>query len=168
MGNVNFGRRVARGVWVLMAAVIAAGLFSIGAQAQDADDPEAEATQIRIVQIPIMNSAKGMRLFASKGCVACHMINGVGGKRGPALDAKAGARVVSPMQIAARMWRGAPAMIAMQERGFGRAIDFSGDELGHLFAFIADAKRQEGFSEALIPIRTRRMIEELNKNVPNK
>lgn len=166
MSKMILGRRVARSARVLFAAAMAAGLLSMGAQAQDADNPKEEETQIRIVQIPVMNSATGMRLFASKGCVACHMINGVGGKRGPALDAKAGTRIVSPMQVAARMWRGAPAMIAMQERGLGRAIDFSGDELGHLFAFIADAKRQRGFSEALIPVRTRRMIEELNKNLP--
>jgi hypothetical protein len=157
---------VVRGARALLVAGLATALLSVGAQAQDAGDPEDEDTQIRIVQLPVMNSATGMRLFASKGCVACHIINGVGGKRGPALDAKESAQIVSPMQVAARMWRGAEAMIEMQEAGFGKSIEFTGAELGHLFAFIADAKRQKGFSEALVPVRTRRMIKELDKNLP--
>ena len=27
----------------------------------------------------MMNAERGMRLFASKGCVICHAVNGVGG-----------------------------------------------------------------------------------------
>ena len=29
--------------------------------------------------MPMMNPARGRKLFASKGCVTCHSINGVGG-----------------------------------------------------------------------------------------
>lgn len=38
--------------------------------------------------LPQMDAAKGRELFASKGCVVCHSVNGVGGEDAPALDAE--------------------------------------------------------------------------------
>ena len=39
------------------------------------------------LMLPIMSPARGRILYASKGCVACHAINGVGGEDAPPLDA---------------------------------------------------------------------------------
>ncbi len=41
----------------------------------------------RSLTMPHMDPALGRKLFASKGCVACHAINGVGGHDAVALDA---------------------------------------------------------------------------------
>lgn len=50
----------------------------------------------------------------SKGCVRCHSINGVGGTNARSLDWSTMSGPVNPFDFAARMWRGAPAMIAVQ------------------------------------------------------
>ncbi|MHA7871017.1 MAG: c-type cytochrome, partial [Hyphococcus sp.] len=69
-----------------------------------------------------MDPVKGRALFIDKGCVICHAVNGVGGKAAPALDAPVGDGPVDPLEFAARMWRGAPAMIELQSIELGYAI----------------------------------------------
>lgn len=101
--------------------------------------------------MPQMSSTRGRKLFASKGCVACHAINGVGGKAGPNLDAQEMATIMHPYEFAAKMWRGAPAMIAMQMEAFGEQLSFSGDELADIIAFAHDHEAQHAFSVADIP-----------------
>ncbi len=101
--------------------------------------------------MPMMNSARGRKLFASKGCVTCHAINGVGGEDAPPLDAHTMQLFMSPYEFVARMWRGAATMIALQEEMMGERIDFTGEELADITAFAHDEEEQHKFSEADIP-----------------
>ena len=111
------------------------------------------------IEMPMMNPARGRELFASKGCVVCHSINGVGGTDAPALDASTMLPHMNPFDFAAKMWRGAPAMIAMQKEELGSQIEFTGDELADIIAFAHDAAEQKKFSEADIPQRIKDMME---------
>jgi cytochrome c len=112
---------------------------------------------VRLV-MPEMNSAKGMRLFASMGCVACHSVNGVGGHDAAALDAHTMKKVMNPFEFSAKMWRGAPAMIAAQEEAMEGQIYFTGQELAHIIAFVHDDAQQHKFSEAMIPPNIRKRM----------
>lgn len=58
---------------------------------------------------------------------------------------------MSPFDFTARMWRGAPAMIAAQEDELGAQIEFTGEELASIIAFVHDADEQARFSEDEIP-----------------
>jgi cytochrome c len=112
---------------------------------------------VRLV-MPNMDAAKGMRLFASKGCVACHAVNGVGGHDAPALDAHTMKKVMNPFEFAAKMWRGAPAMIAAQEEAMEGQILFTGKELADIIAFVHDDAQQHKFTEAMIPANIRKLM----------
>ncbi len=101
--------------------------------------------------MPMMNSARGRKLFASKGCVTCHSINGVGGEDAPNLDAHTMLLFMNPFDFAAKMWRGAATMIALQEDVMGGQIEFNGQELADIIAFVHDEEEQHKFSEADIP-----------------
>ncbi|OWV40346.1 hypothetical protein CDZ97_20705 [Mameliella alba] len=101
--------------------------------------------------MPTMNAARGRELFASKGCVVCHSINGVGGEDAPMLDANFMDDVMNPFEFAARMWRGAGAMVALQEDELGGQIDLTGEELADIIAFVHDAEEQRKFSMADVP-----------------
>lgn len=103
------------------------------------------------LRMPSMNQARGRILFASKGCVICHSVNGIGGDRAPNLDAHAMPADMNPFEFAAKMWRGAAAMIAMQEEAFGGQIAFTGNELADLVAFAHSDEEQHKFSKADIP-----------------
>lgn len=101
--------------------------------------------------LPRMDAAEGRKLFASKGCVVCHSINGVGGEDAPMLDAEFMDLPMNPFEFAARMWRGAEAMVALQRDELGDVIALNGDELAAIIAFVHDADEQTRFSEADIP-----------------
>jgi mono/diheme cytochrome c family protein len=103
------------------------------------------------IVLPVPDAERGRFLFASKGCVVCHSINGVGGKAGPALDAEADDRAIDPLEFAARMWRGAGAMAFLQSMEFGYQIEMAGDEIADLAAFIASRALQSTFSEKDVP-----------------
>ena len=107
---------------------------------------------------PTMNAESGMRLFASKGCVACHAINGVGGHDATKLDAHAMDRVMHPFDFVARMWTMAPAMIQAQEEGLGHQILFTGEEIADIIAFVHDDGQQHKFTEAAITAEVRKMM----------
>lgn len=79
--------------------------------------------------MPRMNAELGRKLFASKGCVACHSVNDVGSEDASSLDAHDMELCMNPFDLAARMWRMAPYMIAAQEEAFGEQIQFTDDEL---------------------------------------
>lgn len=110
--------------------------------------------------LPPMNAAKGRMLFASKGCVVCHSINGVGGTDAPKLDASTMKVPMDPFDFAAKMWHGAPAMIAMQQNELGAQIQFTGDELADIIAFAHDPAEQKKFSESDIPANIKKHMEE--------
>jgi len=97
------------------------------------------------------DSARGRALFTGKGCVVCHSINGVGGMAGPALDADPYAPRLDVFDFAARMWRGAPTMIVLQEMELGYQIDLTGQELADLARFIHDAEAQRTFQQTDVP-----------------
>lgn len=115
------------------------------------------------LMMPSMNSSEGRKLFASKGCVVCHSINGVGGEDAMMLDAEFMDMPMNPFEFAARMWRGAPAMIEAQEYELGYQIEFTGEELAAIIAFVHDPDEQAKFSEADIPDELKEMMEHMEE-----
>ncbi len=103
------------------------------------------------LMMPIMNPARGRILYASKGCVACHAINGIGGQDAPPLDAATMPRIMNPFSFAANMWRGAETMIILQQEIFGEQIQLSGQELFDIIGFVHNAEEQKKFSQSDIP-----------------
>jgi len=110
------------------------------------------------LMLPSMNPARGRELFASKGCVVCHSVNGVGGEDAPMLDAETMDNVMNPFDFAAKMWRGAGAMVALQEDELGGQIELTGQELADIIAFVHDASEQKRFSDADIPHEIEEMM----------
>jgi cytochrome c len=110
-----------------------------------------DARPARSMSLPVPDAERGRRLFVAKGCVVCHSVNGIGGKAGPALDASEPAGVFDPMDFAARMWRGAPAMLDLQALEFGYQVDLSGNDIADLAAFAEDHDEQKDFSADEIP-----------------
>ena len=107
-----------------------------------------------------MDPARGRELFAETGCVVCHSVNNVGGEIGPSLNA---ADMPSPMnafEFAARMWRGASAMTAMQEDLLGDVISLSGEDLADIIAFAHDAEEQAKLTEDQIPQKFQELLAE--------
>ncbi len=101
--------------------------------------------------IPKMDAVKGRKLFASKGCVVCHSINGVGGEDAPLLDAEYMDSPMNPFDFAAKMWRGAEAMVMLQREELGDVIELTGDDLANIIAFVHNLDQQATFSEDEIP-----------------
>ena len=100
------------------------------------------------------DASAGKTLFVEKGCIYCHSVNGVGGKAAPALDAPGGG-VVDPLEFAARMWRGAPAMIELQGVELGYSIWLEADEIANLAAFHANRDVQRSLTLESVPEETR-------------
>jgi mono/diheme cytochrome c family protein len=109
--------------------------------------------------LPKMDAAAGRLLFASKGCVVCHSVNGVGGEDAPALDASLMPVPMNPFEFAAKMWRGAGAMVAMQQDELGAQIELNGEELANIIAFVHDADEQAKFSKSDIPQDIAKMMD---------
>jgi len=103
------------------------------------------------LKIPAFDPVKGRKLFGSKGCVVCHAINGLGGGDAPDLSAGHMEKPMNAFDFAARMWRGAPAMIAMQEDELGAQIELTGEDLAAIIAFAHDPAEQAKFSKADVP-----------------
>lgn len=103
--------------------------------------------------MPPMDPARGRELFLDKGCVACHAVNGVGRDVGPTLDAADMPDPMNAFEFAAPMWRGAPAMIAMQEAQFGEVIELNGKDLADIIAFAHDEGEQRKLTRAQVPDR---------------
>jgi cytochrome c len=103
------------------------------------------------LMIPSMDPANGRKLFASKGCVVCHSVNGIGGKDAAPLDASTMPGMMNPFDFVAKMWQGAPMMMAMQQQELKQQTSFTGPELADIVAFVHDQEEQKKFSEADIP-----------------
>lgn len=88
-----------------------------------------------------MNARRGRILFTTLGCVICHQVNGVGGAAAARLDAFPGA-VANPLEFSARIWRGAPAMTALQEIELGYVIELEAQDIADLAAFAASPEEQ--------------------------
>lgn len=108
--------------------------------------------------LPFTNSERGRDLFVNKGCVVCHSVNGAGGEVGPRLNAEPTQAQIDPFDFAARMWRGAEAMIAFQNMELGFQIELTGEELVHIARFLHDLEAQQTFSEDEIPANIRRLM----------
>jgi cytochrome c len=106
-----------------------------------------------------MNAQNGKLLFASKGCVVCHQVNGVGGADAAPLDANTMEPVMSPFEFFAKMWRGAAPMIAMQEDEIGGQIEFTGQDLADIIAFAHNQAVQQTFSGDDIPEDIKALME---------
>jgi mono/diheme cytochrome c family protein len=144
----------------LSTAVAIATLAAVGAV--NADDGGTHMMSDNMMapglMMPTMDAARGRVLFAEKGCVVCHSVNGVGGEDAPMLDADTMDEIMNPFEFAARMWRGAGAMVALQEDELGGQIDLTGQELADIIAFVHDASEQKKFSEADIPHEIEEMM----------
>ncbi|NQU57862.1 MAG: c-type cytochrome [Rhodospirillales bacterium] len=113
---------------------------------------------VRLV-MPLMSPERGREIFVSKGCVACHSINGVGGHDATAMDAHDLKSLMNPFDFAAKMWNHAPAMIAAQEGAFGEQLYFTGEELADIIAFIHDDETQHVFAEKDLTATARKMMQ---------
>jgi mono/diheme cytochrome c family protein len=136
-GSLRLARSIAVGV---ISAVLLAG----------AGDSMADAAQTQ------GDAARGRTLFVSKGCVVCHAVNEVGGTSATPLDPEAAPGDVDALDFVARMWRGAEAMIFMQQQELGVQIDFTGQELADIIAFVHDPEERRKFSEEDFPAMLRR------------
>ncbi len=108
--------------------------------------------------MPPMDPRRGREIFVAEGCIVCHQVNGVGGEIGASLNAADMPVPMNTFEFAARMWRGAAAMIQMQEDLFGDQIDLSGQDLADLVAFAHDEAEQQELSDADIPEKFRELI----------
>jgi cytochrome c len=100
------------------------------------------------LMMPTMDAMRGRKLFASKGCVVCHSVNGVGGGDAAPLDASTMKGMTNPFDFVANMWRGAGPMIELQQTELGAQIEFTGQDLADIIAFLHHASEQKKFSEA--------------------
>jgi mono/diheme cytochrome c family protein len=80
------------------------------------------------------DSAQGAAIFKSQKCVACHSINGEGGKTAPDLG-KRSARGYTPVEMAALMWNHAPQMWADMNKSGIAIPKISPEQAADLFAF---------------------------------
>jgi hypothetical protein len=110
--------------------------------------------------LPPMDSHRGRMLFLQKGCVICHAVNGVGGEIGPSLNATDMPEPMNVFEFAARMWRGASAMVQLQDDLLGEVISLSGQDLADLVAFAHDESEQRKLDAAQIPDRFRPLIDQ--------
>ena len=86
---------------------------------------------------PPGDRAKGRKLFAEKGCIACHQRGGTGGTDGPSLDVLKA--FTSPLYVSAALWNHGPQMAeAMKAKGIARPT-LTGQELRDLIAYLAPA-----------------------------
>jgi len=143
-----FPRRSAGLSLALTASIAIAAIAAPGPLA--AQDTNSMAEKRKMV-LPLASAEEGLKLFVGKGCVVCHQVNGIGGKAAPALDADGEQPYFDVFDFAARMWRGAPTMILLQEMELGYQIELTGDDLANLAAFAADPEVQSRFSEKDIP-----------------
>ena len=83
---------------------------------------------------PTRDPVAGARLFASKGCVTCHAVNGAGGADGPDLGKMA--RPLLLYDVAAQMWNHVPQMARRITALQANRPYLNADELGDLIAFL--------------------------------
>lgn len=146
-----------KGMWKATVSLVAAICLGVTALLTAGQQSEGAENGVQLL-IPIMRPERGRQLFASKGCVVCHSINGVGGRGAAALDASTMKGLMNPFDFAAKMWRGAPVMIAMQIGELGHQIEFTGQELADIIAFVHDPDEQRKFSTKDIPPNIRKLM----------
>jgi len=98
-----------------------------------------------------MSAPRGRVYFATRTCVICHKVNRIGGSMGPPLDSVDNGGKIDVLAFVTRMWRGARAMVSLQDSLLGEAIELAPDELADIIAFLHDPAEQKKFSEKDIP-----------------
>jgi len=108
-----------RRAWLLLlGAAVAAGAAALALAAERAaPDP-----------------VEGSRLFVSKGCVACHAVDGEGGKVGPDLGRISSGRTL--LGMAAVMWNHSPRMTERIKEAKITRPKLTPEEMANLFAFL--------------------------------
>lgn len=175
----NFGfewqimKRRSTFLWLAAMAALTAGLAKITppASGQTSSPPQSDAMPMPPMMspelmVPSMDPANGRKLFASKGCVVCHAVNGVGGTDAAALDAATMPGMINPFDFVADMWRGAEPMIKMQAEELGGQVEFTGQELADIIGFLHHAEEQKNFSEADIPPDIKAVMSRLENGSP--
>ncbi|MDP7185302.1 MAG: cytochrome c [Paracoccaceae bacterium] len=146
-----------------LAAIAAIGLTASPMMAGVGHDDDSAADEHEPIELqltmPILDSERGRELFVSKGCVACHAVNGVGGEDASPLDAHNMDLSMNPFDFAAKMWMMAPYMIEAQMEAFDEQILFEGDELADIIAFLHDDSEQHELTEASLPPEIREMMD---------
>lgn len=133
------------------------------------DSAAAEHEMIELqMAMPLMNPERGRVLFAEKGCVACHSVNGVGGEDATPLDAHDMEQMMNPFELAAKMWAMAPYMIEAQEEALGEQILFTGDELADIIAFMHSDEEQHEMTEASLSPEVRKMMDHAHGGMPGE
>lgn len=112
-----------------------------------------------MLAMPEMDPVRGRKVFAEKGCVVCHSVNGIGGEDAPALDATTMRPMMNPFEFAAKMWDGAEAMVYLQRDELGEPIQLTGQDLADIIAFVHSHAEQTKFTEDDVPERIRELIE---------
>ncbi len=110
--------------------------------------------------VPMMDAVRGRKLFVEIGCVVCHSVNKVGGDLGPSLNAEDMPSPMNAFEFAARMWRGAAAMTAMQEDILGDIISLDGQDLADLIAFAHDESEQNKLTGGQIPEKFHKLMQD--------
>ncbi len=152
-------RSASHSIYLTVALALLAGVAVGWSQSNEANAQQGTLIAPGLV-LPRMNPQNGKRLFASKGCVVCHQINGVGGTDAASLDAKTMAPVMNPFDFFAKMWRGAEPMIAMQKGELGHQLELTGEDLADIVAFVHNRAAQRTFSEKDIPENIKKLLEE--------
>jgi len=145
---------------IFAVAIIPLFIFSsspVNAGHEHEADETVRTTKTQLV-LPIMSVDRGRKLFVSKGCVACHSVNGVGGHDAPEMDDHINLGLINPFDFVAKMWNHAPGMIAAQEEAFGEAITFTGQEISDIIAFVHDDDAQHQFTENDLTASAREMM----------
>ncbi|MBO6579273.1 MAG: c-type cytochrome [Thalassospira sp.] len=120
-----------------------------------------------MASLPETDAQRGKALFAERGCVICHSVNNVGSDVATSLDASNMDQSRNPFEFFARMWRGAPQMLALQNADLGYQIDFSGQDIADIFAFVQNREIQEGFTEDDLPDHIKEIIDN-GPSIPTK
>lgn len=151
--------KLSRKLRLPMAIVGSVALATVAAPAALAQHNGSTKPHLRLL-MPVMDSERGMYLFIEKGCFKCHEVNGVGGEDAAALDAHTMEDYMNPFDTAAKMWQMAPIMIAAQEEELGAQIEFTGDELADIIAFLHDDEQQHEFTIDLLSPEQRELLHE--------
>lgn len=132
-------------------------IANAGHEHEEQNGKSALSTKTRLV-FPIMNVERGKTLFVSKGCVACHAVNGIGGHDAPPMDDHTNLGLLSPFDFVAKMWNHAPGMLAAQEEAFGGQITFTGEQIADIIAFVHDDDAQHSFVESDLTPEAKKMM----------
>ncbi|MCI5044728.1 MAG: cytochrome c [Aquisalinus sp.] len=143
--------------------IIASGLFlascgqstsppsaSDNKSAEEVPASDNSAGIVRVAQYEF-DAENGRRLFVDEGCVICHSVNGVGGTAAFSLDKETFLSEIDPIHFAARMWRGAPEMIKLQEIELGYQINLNAQEIADLAAFAGNPDEQRKLDISQVP-----------------